>query len=226
MKRLSLRPYNRWRRAVPQAARGAADADPLGAGAHLRPRPAAARGSSRATQALAIGSAAEPAAYLLAAYDAVVTFLAGDLGCVERVESRMATEALGSMFEGYVAQAAPSAARFRRHPWTARPRGAGSRRPERSERRLPHGIHRRPAAAQPAERRPRDPRRPARRSRPTRCSPSTKGGRRGGRPPPAPRTAAARPEGLVLSPIPRVRRTRRPGDPPRHNDASRLAPCS
>src|SRR5436190_1336248 len=57
---------------------------------------------------LVIGSGAEAAAYLLAAHDAVVTFLAGDLGCVERVESRMATEALGSMFEGYVAQAGPT----------------------------------------------------------------------------------------------------------------------
>ena len=57
--------------------------------------------------ALVIGSGAEPAAYLLAAHDAAVTFLAGDLGCVERVESRMATEALGSMFEGYVAQTGP-----------------------------------------------------------------------------------------------------------------------
>ena len=38
----------------------------------------------------------------------MVTFLAGDLGCVERVESRMATEALGSLFEGYVAQPGPS----------------------------------------------------------------------------------------------------------------------
>jgi len=53
---------------------------------------------------LVIGSGAEPAAYLLAAHDAVVTFLAGDLGCVERVESRIAAEGLGSLFEAYVAQ--------------------------------------------------------------------------------------------------------------------------
>jgi hypothetical protein len=51
-----------------------------------------------------IGSGAEPASYLLAAHDAVVTFIACDLGCVERVESRMAAEALASVFEGYVAQ--------------------------------------------------------------------------------------------------------------------------
>jgi len=42
----------------------------------------------------------------------VVTFLACDLGCVERVESRMATEALGSMFEGYVAQTGPCLPEF------------------------------------------------------------------------------------------------------------------
>jgi hypothetical protein len=53
---------------------------------------------------LVIGTAAEPAAYLLAAHDATVTFIACDLGCVERVESRMASEALASLFEGYVAQ--------------------------------------------------------------------------------------------------------------------------
>ena len=107
MKRLSLRPYNRWRRQflkLREAQRtpthwGLEPTSPL---ARLLPR------IEPRDITLAIGSAAEPAAYLLAAYDAVVTFLAGDLGCVERVESRMATEALGSMFEGYVAQAGPS----------------------------------------------------------------------------------------------------------------------
>ena len=58
------------------------------------------------------GSGAEPAAYLLAAHDTVVTFLAGDLGCVERVESRMAAEALGCLFEGYVAQTGPCLPEF------------------------------------------------------------------------------------------------------------------
>jgi hypothetical protein len=43
-----------------------------------------------------------PTAYLLAAHDAAVTFLAGELGCVERVESRMAAEALSSLFDSYV----------------------------------------------------------------------------------------------------------------------------
>ncbi len=107
VKRLSLRPYNRWRRQflkLREAQRTPTHwgLDPTCALARLLPR------IEPRDVTLAIGSAAEPAAYLLAAYDAVVTFLAGDLGCVERVESRMATEALGSMFEGYVAQAGPS----------------------------------------------------------------------------------------------------------------------
>jgi hypothetical protein len=107
MKRLSLRPYNRWRRQFLKLRE--AQRTPTHWG--LEPTCALARLLPRIEPrdiTLAIGSAAEPAAYLLAAYDAVVTFLAGDLGCVERVESRMATEALGSMFEGYVAQAGPS----------------------------------------------------------------------------------------------------------------------
>lgn len=111
MKRLSLRPYSRWRRQflkLREAQRtpthwGLEPTCPL---ARLMPR------IEPRDAALIIGSAAEPAAYLLAAYDAVVTFLAGDLGCVERVESRMATEALGSMFEGYVAQAGPGLPEF------------------------------------------------------------------------------------------------------------------
>ena len=94
MKRLSLRPYSRWRRQflkLREAQRtpthwGLEPACPL---ARLLPR------LEPRTSTLVIGSAAEPAAYLLAAHDAAVTFIAGDMGAVERVESRMATEALG-----------------------------------------------------------------------------------------------------------------------------------
>jgi len=107
MKRLSLRPYNRWRQQflkLREAQRtpthwGLEPTSPL---ARLLPR------IEPRDIALVIGSGAEPAAYLLAAYDAVVTFLAGELGCVERVESRVAAESLGSMFEGYVAAAGPA----------------------------------------------------------------------------------------------------------------------
>ena len=38
-------------------------------------------------QTLVIGGGAEPCAYLLAAHDAAVTFIAADMGAVERVES-------------------------------------------------------------------------------------------------------------------------------------------
>jgi hypothetical protein len=54
-----------------------------------------------------VGTAAAPYTYLLAAHDAVVTFLASNLGAVERVESRMAEEALSSLFESYVTQFDP-----------------------------------------------------------------------------------------------------------------------
>jgi hypothetical protein len=106
MKRLSLRPYNRWRRQflkLREAQRTPTHwgLEPTCHLARLLPR------IEPRDTALVIGSNAEPCAYLLAAHDAVVTFVAGDLGCVERVESRMVAEALGSMFEGYVAHAGP-----------------------------------------------------------------------------------------------------------------------
>ncbi len=103
MKRLALRPYNRWRRQfikLREAQRTPTHwgLEPACALSRLLPR------LEPQDSALVIGSAAEPASYLLAAHDAVVTFIACDLGCVERVESRMAAEALASVFEGYVAQ--------------------------------------------------------------------------------------------------------------------------
>jgi len=111
MKRLSLRPYSKWRRQflkVREAQRtpthwGLEPACPL---ARLLPR------IEPRDVTLVIGSGAEPAAYLLAAHDAVVTFLAGDLGCVERVESRITAEGLGSLFEAYVAQTGPCLPEF------------------------------------------------------------------------------------------------------------------
>jgi hypothetical protein len=111
MKRLSLRPYNRWRRQflkLREAQRTPTHwgLDPTCLLAGLLPR------LEPQDVTLVIGSAAEAAVYLLAAHDTVVTFLTGDLGCVERVESRMAAEALGSMFEGYVAQAGPCLPEF------------------------------------------------------------------------------------------------------------------
>lgn len=51
-----------------------------------------------------VGPGAEPAAYLLAAHDASVTFIASDLGAVERVESGFANEALAATAECYFVQ--------------------------------------------------------------------------------------------------------------------------
>jgi hypothetical protein len=103
MKRLSLRPYRRWRQQFIRLR--AAQRTPTHWG--LEPRcpisPLLPRIEPE-DAALVIGSGAAPLSYLLAAHDAAVTFLAGELGCVERVESRMAAEALSSLFDSYVTQ--------------------------------------------------------------------------------------------------------------------------
>ncbi len=106
MKRLALRPYSKWKRQfvkLREAQRtpthwGLEATCPV---ARLIPR----LEPNDAT--LVLGGAAESCAYLLAAHDAAVTFIAGDMGSVERVEARMAAEALGSMFDGFVAQLGP-----------------------------------------------------------------------------------------------------------------------
>lgn len=111
MKRLALRPYSKWRRQflkLREAQRtpshwGLEASCPL---ARLTPRLEAN------DSALVLGGGAESCAYLLAAHDAAVTFIAGDMGAVERVESRMAAEALGSMFDGFVAQLGPGLPEF------------------------------------------------------------------------------------------------------------------
>ena len=107
MKRLALRPYRRWReqfRKLREAQRTPVHwgLDGGCALARLLPR------IEPHDVALVIGPGAEPATYLLAAHDAEVTFVAADVGCVERVESRMAAEALASLFDGYVAPVALS----------------------------------------------------------------------------------------------------------------------
>jgi hypothetical protein len=106
MKRLALRPYRRWReqfRKLREAQRTPVHwgLDGSGALSRLLPR------IEPHDVALVLGSGAEPATYLLAAHDAEVTFVAADVGCVERVESRMAAEALASLFDGYVAPVGP-----------------------------------------------------------------------------------------------------------------------
>jgi hypothetical protein len=53
---------------------------------------------------LVVGAGAEPAAYLLAAYDSFVTFIAADMGAVERVESGLANEGLASTADCFFVQ--------------------------------------------------------------------------------------------------------------------------
>jgi hypothetical protein len=107
MKRLALRPYRRWRQQFIKLREAQRTPTHWGLDSSCALGRLAPRIEPRDTTLL-IGSGAEPAAYLLAAYDAAVTFVAGDLGCVDRIESRMAAEALGAMFEGYVAQLGPT----------------------------------------------------------------------------------------------------------------------
>ena len=53
-------------------------------------------------RAVVVGPACESVACLLAAHEMGVTFMAGDLGSVTRLESRFESEALASSFEAYV----------------------------------------------------------------------------------------------------------------------------
>ena len=103
MKRLSLRPYRRWRQQFIKLRAAQRTPTHWGLEPHCPLAPLLPRLEPE-DSALVVGTEAAPATYLLAAHDAAVTFIAGDLGCVERVESRMAAEALASMFESYVAQ--------------------------------------------------------------------------------------------------------------------------
>ena len=106
MKRLALRPDRRWReqfRKLREAQRTPVHwgLDGTCALARLLPR------IEPHDVAVIVGPGAEPATYLLAAHDVEVTFVAADVGCVERVESRMAAEALAGLFDGYVAPVGP-----------------------------------------------------------------------------------------------------------------------
>lgn len=103
MKRLSLRPYRRWRQQFIKLRAAQRTPTHWGLEPHC-PLAALLPRLEAEDAALVIGTEAAPTTYLLAAHDAAVTFIADDLGCVERVESRMAAEALASLFESYVAQ--------------------------------------------------------------------------------------------------------------------------
>jgi hypothetical protein len=103
MKRLSLRPYRRWKQQFIKLRAAQRTPTHWGLEPHCPLSPLLPRIEPEDT-ALVVGNAAAPTTYLLAAHDAAVTFLAAELGCVERVESRMAAEALSSLFESYVTQ--------------------------------------------------------------------------------------------------------------------------
>jgi hypothetical protein len=107
MKRLSLRPYRRWRQQFIRLRAAQRTPTHWGLEPHCPLTTLLPRLEPEDT-ALVIGTAAAPMTYLLAAHDTAVTFLAGELGCVERVESRMAAEALSSLFESYVTQFEPT----------------------------------------------------------------------------------------------------------------------
>jgi hypothetical protein len=107
MKRLSLRPYRRWRQQFLRLRAAQRTPTHWGLEPHCPLSPLLPRIEPEDT-ALVVGSAAAPTTYLLAAHDAAVTFLADELGCVERVESQMAAEALSSLFESYVTQFEPA----------------------------------------------------------------------------------------------------------------------
>lgn len=101
MRRLSLRPYRRWRQQFIRLRSAQRTPTHWGLEPHCPLSPLLPRLEPEDT-ALVVGSAAAPTTFLLAAHDAAVTFLADDLGSVDRVESRMAAEALSSLFESYV----------------------------------------------------------------------------------------------------------------------------
>jgi hypothetical protein len=111
MKRLSLRPYRRWRQQFLRLRAAQRTPTHWGLDQHC-PLTALLPRIEPEDSALVVGSAAAPTTYLLAAHDAAVTFVAGDLGCVERVESRMAAEALSSLFESYVTHFDPCLPEF------------------------------------------------------------------------------------------------------------------
>ncbi len=149
MKRLSLRPYRRWRQQFIKLRAAQRMPTHWGLEPHCPLAPLLARIESEDT-ALVVGTEAAPTTYLLAAHDAAVTFIARDLGCVERVESRMAAEALASLFESYVTQLDQALPEFLSFLSGCGHRSARSGRAARSVRRGSGRAGARPPGAKPA----------------------------------------------------------------------------
>lgn len=101
-KRLSLKSYRKWREHFIGLRKAQREPNHWGLGAGhavegILPR------IEPGDHVLVLGSGAENVGYLLAAHDATVNFVAGDLNVVERVESRVAAESLASQFLAWVA---------------------------------------------------------------------------------------------------------------------------
>lgn len=101
-RRLSLKSYRKWREHFMGLRKAQREPNHWGLGAGhavelILPR------IEPGDHVLVLGAGAENVGYLLAAHDAAVTFVAGDLGVVERVESRVAAESLASQFLAWVA---------------------------------------------------------------------------------------------------------------------------
>lgn len=103
VKRLSLPSYPKWRRTY--VALREAQHEPTHWGIDPRdPVTALLPRVEPGDQALLIGPGTEALTLLLAAHDVTVTFLAGELGSVERVENRAAGESLTASLSAFVVQ--------------------------------------------------------------------------------------------------------------------------
>jgi hypothetical protein len=101
-KRLSLKSYRKWREQFIGLRKAQREPNHWGLGAGHAVEGVLPR-IEPCDHVLVLGAGAEGVGYLLAAHDATVTFVAGDLGVVERVESRVAAESLASQFLAWVA---------------------------------------------------------------------------------------------------------------------------
>ena len=102
-RRLGIRSYDSWRKQFPKLRATQRDpvhwgVDPTHLAAGLAPR------IETDDKVLLVGSGTAAAAYLLAAHDADVTFLAQDFAVVERAEQTVAAEALSSTFDALFVQ--------------------------------------------------------------------------------------------------------------------------
>lgn len=102
-RRLGLPSFETWRKKYPKLRAGQKDPTHWGLdGGHLvsglAPR------VEPDDEVLVVGAGALSCAYLLAAHDAVVTFLDRDFSVVERAEAKVASEALSSTFDALLVQ--------------------------------------------------------------------------------------------------------------------------